>query len=228
MNNSPLLRVKELTRSFRKGGVSFPVLRGISFEMSEGDTLGVVGVSGAGKTTLLQILGTLDRPTGGEVAFRGKDLFSMKDEELARFRRNNVGFVFQSYNLLPEFDAIENLMLPFMISGLAIEEARGKASSLLNNVGLGERGEHRVGELSGGEQQRVAIARALALDPSLILADEPTGNLDRGTGELIVELLQNIVKKNRSTLVLVTHNEKIVSGFSKLIRIDDGRIVEEK
>ncbi len=227
MNNGPLLDVKDLDRSFKKGRDTYHVLKGISFSLGKGDTLGVVGVSGAGKTTLLQILGTLDRPTGGEVSFGGVDPFSLKDEEIALFRRRNIGFIFQSYNLLPEFSAVENLMLPFMISGESSDKSKVKAFSLMEKVGLQERIHHRVGELSGGEQQRIAIARAIALEPPLILADEPTGNLDRNTGDRIIRLLLEMVKVYKSTLILVTHDEKIVSSFASRIRIDDGKIVEE-
>ncbi len=227
MNNGPLLQVKYLERSFKKGREDYHVLKGISFSMERGDTLGVIGVSGAGKTTLLQILGTLDRPTKGKISFDGVDLFSLKDEEVARFRRKNIGFIFQSYNLLPEFSAVENLMLPFMINGESADKAKDKGISLMEKVGLKERINHRVGELSGGEQQRIAIARAIALEPPLILADEPTGNLDRTTGDRIINLLMELVEVYSSTMILVTHDEKIVSSFASRIRIDDGRIVEE-
>jgi lipoprotein-releasing system ATP-binding protein len=226
MNKSPLLTVKNLERCFRKGAAEFQILRGISIDVGRKETMGIVGVSGAGKTTFLQIIGTLDKPTKGEVIYEGMDVFSLPAEELAVFRRKNVGFVFQSYNLLPEFNAVENVMIPFMVDGLSREEAYERASLLLGRVGLKERLLHRVGELSGGEQQRVAISRAIALSPNLILADEPTGNLDRKTGEMVIALLHEVVTQEGSTLIMVTHNEQLIARFDRRLLIDDGRVVE--
>ncbi|RMG58069.1 MAG: ABC transporter ATP-binding protein [Deltaproteobacteria bacterium] len=227
MNNQVLLTVSGLWKTFEKGGVRIDVLKGIDLTVSKGERVGIVGVSGAGKTTLLQIIGGLDRPTRGKVIFQGKDVFSLKEDELADFRRDHVGFVYQSYNLLPEFNALENVMIPFIINGVSREEAAERAKELLRLVGLEERTLHRTGELSGGEQQRVAIARAVALRPSLILADEPTGNLDRETGKKVLTLLLDLVKRDGCSLILVTHDERIVKDFDRVVRIDDGRIVEE-
>ncbi len=227
MNNVPFLHVRNLWKSFEKGGMKLHVLKGVTLEVQKGTTLGIVGVSGAGKTTLLHIVGTLDRPTEGDVLFGGIDLFSMGEDELADFRRKHIGFIYQSYNLLPEFDALENVMLPFIIDGISREEAEERSYGLLEKVGLKARARHKIGELSGGEQQRVAIARAIALTPSMILADEPTGNLDKRTGKMIMELLLNLVSDEGITLLLVTHNEGILEDFNRVIRLDDGRVVEE-
>lgn len=226
MSNATLLTVKNLEKIFFKGKASFHILKGISIDVLQRETVGLVGVSGAGKTTLLQIIGTLDRPTKGEVLFNGKDAFSLPPDELALFRRNNIGFVFQSYNLLPEFSAVENVMLPLMVAGSSKEDAYRRASQLLERVGMRERLDHRVGELSGGEQQRVAISRAISLSPRLILADEPTGNLDRRTGETVISLLHEIVLQEGSSLIMVTHNDQLLTKFDRRLIIDDGRVVE--
>ncbi len=228
MNNTPLLSVRNLEKQFVKGKTSFHILKGISIEVKKNETIGLVGVSGAGKTTLLQIIGTLDRPTKGDVIFDGLDVFSLQRDELANFRRQNIGFIFQSYNLLPEFNAVENVMLPLMVDGQPKEDAFHRASHLLERVGLQERLSHRVGELSGGEQQRVAISRAISLGPSLILADEPTGNLDKKTGENVIALLREVVSQEGSTLIMVTHNEQLISQFERRFLIDDGKVLEER
>lgn len=227
MNRPPLVRVINLTRNFVKGSTHFHILKGISIEVEGNETIGIAGVSGAGKTTFLQILGALDRPTGGEVFIDGTNVFSLKNDERSEFRRRNIGFIFQAYNLLPEFNAVENVMLPFMIDGLSRDEAFERASALLAKVGLKERTLHRTGELSGGEQQRVAIARAISLGPRVILADEPTGNLDRKTEEMIITLLGEIITSEGSTLIMVTHNEKLISRFGRRLKMDDGKIVED-
>jgi lipoprotein-releasing system ATP-binding protein len=228
MNNTPLLTVRNLEKRFVKGKTSFHILKGISIEVKKNETIGLVGVSGAGKTTLLQIIGTLDRPTEGEVIFDGLDVLSLRRDELANFRRQNIGFIFQSYNLLPEFNAVENVMLPLMVDRQPKEDAFHRASHLLERVGLKERLSHRVGELSGGEQQRVAISRAISLGPSLILADEPTGNLDKKTGENVIALLRDVVSREGSTLIMVTHNEQLISQFDRRFLIDDGKVLEER
>jgi lipoprotein-releasing system ATP-binding protein len=228
MNNTPLLTVRNLEKRFVKGKTSFHILKGISIEVKKNETIGLVGVSGAGKTTLLQIIGTLDRPTKGDVIFDGLDVFSLQRVELANFRRQNIGFIFQSYNLLPEFNAVENVMLPLMVDGQPKEDAFHRASHLLERVGLKERLSHRVGELSGGEQQRVAISRAISLDPNLILADEPTGNLDKKTGENVIALLRDVVSQEGSTLIMVTHNEQLIAQFDRRFLIDDGKVMEER
>ena len=225
MNNGPLIRVDDLRKEFPKRGGVLQVLKGVSFELARGEMLGVVGVSGADKTTLLQIVGTLDRATSGTVAYDGRDVCALPDDELARFRNRTVGFVFQFHHLLPEFDALENVMLPCLIAGMSRGEAAARADRLLGEVGLGERSSHRVGELSGGEQQRVAVCRALAMGPAVVLADEPTGNLDRETASGVVDLLVALNRERGLSLVVVTHNEELARRMHRTIKIDDGRIV---
>jgi lipoprotein-releasing system ATP-binding protein len=192
----------------------------------QGDTIALVGASGAGKSTLLHIIGTLDRPSSGNVYFRGDDVFTLNEGALATFRNRSIGFVFQFHHLLPEFTALENVMMPALISGVAREEARKSAVMYLEDVGLAHRLHHKPGELSGGEQQRVAIARALVLSPALLLADEPTGNLDRKTSEEVHELLAGIQQKTGLTLIIVTHNERLAARMGKTIIMVDGRIQE--
>jgi len=225
MNSASFLRVENLRKEFPKRGGSLEVLKGISFTLKRGEMLGVVGVSGAGKTTLLQILGTLDQATSGSVFYDGQDVTLMTESELAEFRNRKVGFVFQFHHLLPEFDARENVMLPCLIAGMGRDEARKNAEELLAEVGLSERVTHRVGELSGGELQRVAICRALVMGPEILLADEPTGNLDKGTAGGVAALLGDLNLSRRLSLVVVTHNEELAGRMHRVLKIDDGRIV---
>ena len=225
MNNAPLVRVDNIRKGFPKRGGVLEVLKGVSFTLGRGEMLGVVGISGAGKTTLLQIVGTLDRATSGTVEYDGQDVSVLSDDALAAFRNRTVGFVFQFHHLLPEFDARENVMLPCLIAGMDRGEAGARADRLLRDVGLSERSSHRVGELSGGEQQRVAVCRALAMDPAVLLADEPTGNLDRETASGVVDLLVALNRERGLSLVVVTHNEELAGRMHRTIKIDDGRIV---
>jgi lipoprotein-releasing system ATP-binding protein len=224
--SSGLLEVRNLHKSFQTERSRVDVLNGIDLSVGEGDTIALVGASGAGKSTLLHVIGTLDRPTSGEVLFRGEDVFKMGNGELASFRNRSIGFVFQFHHLLPEFTALENVMMPALIGGMEKEKARESASSLLGDVGLSNRLTHKPGELSGGEQQRVAIARALVLSPALLMADEPTGNLDRKTSEGVHDLLAGIQEKTGLTLIIVTHNERLAARMGKTIRLVDGRIQE--
>ncbi len=224
MNSVAFLRVENLRKEFPKRGGPVEVLKGISFSLNRGEMLGVVGVSGAGKTTLLQILGTLDRATSGNVFYDGQDVTLMTESELSGFRNRKVGFVFQFHHLLPEFDARENVMLPCLIAGMGRDEARKRAEDLLAEVGLSERFTHRIGELSGGELQRVAICRALAMGPEILLADEPTGNLDKGTAGDVAVLLGDLNRSRRLSLVVVTHNEALAGRMHRVLKIDDGRI----
>jgi lipoprotein-releasing system ATP-binding protein len=221
-----LLEVRDLRKSFQTDVSRIDVLNGINLSVMQGDTIALVGASGAGKSTLLHIIGTLDRPTSGNVYFRGDDVFTLNEGALATFRNRSIGFVFQFHHLLPEFTALENVMMPALISGIAREEARKSAVIFLEDVGLAHRLHHKPGELSGGEQQRVAIARALVLSPALLLADEPTGNLDRKTSEEVHELLAGIQQKTGLTLIIVTHNERLAARMGKTIRLVDGRIQE--
>ena len=222
---SSLLEVRNLYKSYGNGAGKVDVVKGIDLTVEAGDTVALVGPSGAGKSTLLHIMGTIDRPSTGEVLFDGKDIFALSDQPLASFRNRSIGFVFQFHHLLPEFTALENVMMPLLIGGTKRSQAEGRAKSLLDDVGLSHRVTHRPGELSGGEQQRVAIARALVRSPRLLLADEPTGNLDMKTSEEVHALLYSIQRQSGITLVIVTHNEKLAAGMGRTVRIVDGRIV---
>lgn len=225
MNSTGFLRVENLRKEFPKKGGAIEVLKGISFILDRGEMLGVVGVSGVGKTTLLQIVGTLDRATSGSVLYDGRDVTSLPEGKLAEFRNRTVGFVFQFHHLLPEFDARENVMLPCLIAGMTREEAGKRAEELLSEVGLSDRITHRIGELSGGELQRVAICRALAMGPEILLADEPTGNLDKETAGGVAELLGELNRRRGLSLVVVTHNEELAGKMHRVLKIDDGVIV---
>lgn len=225
MSDPATLRAEDVRKVFRREGYDLEVLKGVSLTISRGEMVGVVGVSGAGKTTLLQILGTLDRPTTGRVFYGDSDVSNLSEEGMASFRNRSVGFVFQFHNLLPEFTVLENTMLPCLIARLAPEEARRRATMLLSEMGLAGRLSHRTGEISGGEQQRVAICRALVMEPSVLLADEPTGNLDGRTASGVVDLLVELNRARGLSLLMVTHNERIASRLHRVVRIDDGRIV---
>lgn len=202
------------------------VLDGIDFEIREGEMLAIVGASGVGKSTFLHILGGLDRPTSGRVFYGEVDVFSLAAAELARFRNERVGFIFQFHHLLPEFTAIENVMIPALIRRADAKAAAETAANILFEVGLGSRLHHRPGELSGGEQQRVAVARALVLKPDVVLADEPTGNLDTHTGEAIHDLLLSINKQRGITFVIVTHNDKLAIRADRVLRMADGKLAQ--
>jgi predicted ABC-type transport system involved in lysophospholipase L1 biosynthesis ATPase subunit len=215
------LSAQDLTRSFKIGQRRIEVLRGISLEVQRGECVFLVGASGAGKTTLLYTLAGLERPEGGVVNFEGKPLYACGSGELARIRNSRMGFIFQSYFLLPELTAVENVMMPMMIDGKGNRE---KAVVALERVGLADRANHLPAELSGGEQQRVAIARALVNDPSVIFADEPTGNLDSKTGEVIVDLLLALVREKQKTLLVVTHDSRLAVRGDRKIEIADGQL----
>ncbi len=219
-----LLQVKGVYKSFGSGVAAVEVLKGIDLEVAAGETIALVGASGAGKSTLLQVMGTLDRPTSGEVLFNGEDVFSRGERSLAAFRNRSLGFVFQFHHLLREFTALENVMMPLLMGGMKRHEATAIGTNLLTEVGLAHRMTHKPGELSGGEQQRVAIARALVLSPPLLLADEPTGNLDMKTSEGVHELLMELHARTGITLIIVTHNENLAARMGKTIRMVDGRI----
>lgn len=222
-----IIEAKGLEKMFVMNGSRVGALKGIDLTITEGETIAVVGVSGSGKSTLLHILGTLDRPTGGEVRYRGEDVFLRGDNDLASFRNREMGFVFQFHYLLPEFSALENVMLPALMRGIEEGDAGKLAEAILVRAGLGKRLHHRPGELSGGEQQRVAIARAIVLKPSMVLADEPTGNLDLETGQAILDLFLNLNLEDKTTLVLVTHNPGVAMRLGRTIRLLDGKIIDE-
>ncbi len=210
------------------GPVSLNVLNGIDLDIPKGEVLAIVGASGVGKSTFLHILGALDRPTAGNVRYGDVDVFSLDSNRIAAFRNGHVGFVFQFHHLLPEFSALENVMMPALIRKIDRKEAGSMAAAMLNDVGLGSRLHHRPGELSGGEQQRVAVARALILGPDVVLADEPTGNLDTHTGEAVHDLLLSINKQKGITFVIVTHNDKLAVRADRVLRMIEGRMVPEK
>jgi lipoprotein-releasing system ATP-binding protein len=222
--SDPLVRVRDLRKSFQTGDGAIEVLRGIDFEIQSGECLAIVGSSGVGKSTLLHILGTLDRPTGGSVEFRGEDVFAKSSDELSQLRSDSLGFIFQFHHLLPEFNAVENVMMPGLIANEDPEQLRESAVALLNEVGLSHRIDHPVGKLSGGERQRVAVARAVVREPALLLADEPTGNLDPKSGDQVLELLLELTRTHGSGLVVVTHSPQISERLGRSLVLADGYI----
>ena len=218
-----LIEVQKIFKSYGNGTKRVEVLKGVDLAFRRGEKAAIVGASGVGKTTLLHVLGTLDRPTAGKVLFEGKDVYALNEKDLAFFRNREIGFVFQFHHLLPEFNALENTMMPCLIQGISKEESRSRAETILTLVGLNKRFSHKPGELSGGEQQRVAVARALVLEPKVLLADEPTGNLDTKTGEAVFDLLQELNRIKGVTLVVVTHNLKLAEKLSRQIQLIDGK-----
>jgi predicted ABC-type transport system involved in lysophospholipase L1 biosynthesis ATPase subunit len=223
--NETILRAQEVHKAYRIGARSVEVLHGVSLSIQRGETISIMGASGAGKSTLLHLLGGLDRPDSGDVVFEDTSLVRMSSARRAAFRARRCGFIFQSYHLLPELDICQNVLLPSMAVGNG-REVRQRAKQLLEQVGLAERMEHRPMELSGGEQQRVAIARALMNRPDLILADEPTGNLDSHTGEKILNNLFDLAQSDRCTLILVTHNEEVARRCQRELVLKDGKLEE--
>jgi lipoprotein-releasing system ATP-binding protein len=220
----PLLSIEGLSKAYLTGGRPLRVLQDVSLEIAAGEMVALTGPSGAGKSTFLHLVGALDAPTAGRVLFEGSDLASLDENELAGFRNESVGFVFQSHHLLPEFTALENVMMPGLVRRLSRGDSRRRAEESLDRVGLSERIGHRPGELSGGEQQRVALARALVLQPRLLLADEPTGNLDPQTAEGIHALLQELNRDLGITGVVVTHNETLAASLGRRVRLVAGRL----
>lgn len=221
-DSSPAIEVRDLDKFYFMAGQRLEVLKGLNLTVSPGELVAVVGQSGSGKSTLLHILGALDRPTSGSVRFGGDDLQDLDAEGLARFRRSSVGFVFQFHNLLPEFSALENVSMPQRIYGAYRDERAGR--EMLGLVGLETRLHHRPGELSGGEQQRVAIARALVNQPRLVLADEPTGNLDSRTGSRVFELFREVQRAKKHTSIVVTHNARIASKCDRILKLENGSL----
>ncbi|OGL18094.1 MAG: hypothetical protein A3G97_14950 [Candidatus Rokubacteria bacterium RIFCSPLOWO2_12_FULL_69_21] len=209
---------------YRLGGGEVHALRGVDLEVLPGEMVALMGASGVGKSTLLHLLGALDRPTSGEVFFRGERLFERSDSELARFRNQTLGFVFQFHHLLPEFSALENVMIPGLLGGRPRPEVEGRARELIETVGLGRRWRHRPAELSGGEQQRVALARALMNRPVLVLADEPTGNLDSSTAEAIFGLLRDFNRASGQTFLVATHNSSLAERMDRVVVMVDGQV----
>lgn len=228
MTSEPLIEVVGLNKYFATAGGNVDVLRGIDISISAGERVAVVGTSGAGKTTLMHILGGLDHPSAGQVLFEGQDIFSLRGKDLDAFRNSTVGFIFQFHQLLPEFSALENVMMPLLIGGESRSAANTQATTLLEEVGLGHRLSHKPGALSGGEQQRVAIARALIREPRLLLADEPTGNLDSGTSGEIMALLDRMHRTRGLTMVIVTHSLALAQSLDRVLRIEDGILAADE
>ena len=224
MNN--LIRVVDLYKSYYDGLTELPVLKGIDLEVKKGEIVAIVGASGVGKSTLLHLLGGLDRPTKGEVFYERENIFALNDQELDRFRNEEIGYVFQFHHLLPEFTALENVAMPGLISQKKSDVAQDRAKKLLDYVGLGERLEHRPSELSGGERQRVAIARALVNQPKVVLADEPTGNLDQKTSEVVHDLLWTLNDQFNQTFIIVTHNRTLAQRADRLVQLVDGQVFD--
>jgi lipoprotein-releasing system ATP-binding protein len=225
-SSGPVLAAHDLRKVFQTPGGRLEVLKGVSFSPAAGRVTAIVGPSGAGKSTLLHILGTLDRPTSGQVIFGVDDVFQWNDARLARFRSAAVGFVFQFHHLLAEFSALENVMLPGLIAGRPEGDVRSDARDLLDRVGLVDREGHRPGQLSGGEQQRVAVARALINRPRIVLADEPSGNLDRQSSEALKDLIFSLSRNEGETFVIVTHDERLASRADQVMLLDDGVLTE--
>ena len=221
------VEIRNLCKVFDHGGRRIEVLRGIDLTVEAGQMVAIIGASGVGKSTLLHVLGTLDAPTSGHIAFDGRDVTLLAPSELADFRTRSIGFIFQVHHLLPEFSALENAAMPALIAGLGRREATARAERLLDRVGLAHRLAHRPGELSGGEQQRVALARALVLEPRLLLADEPTGNLDTHTGEAMHALFVELNRERGMTMVVVTHNADLASRMPRRVRMVDGCLADE-
>ncbi|MCL4557190.1 MAG: ABC transporter ATP-binding protein [Deltaproteobacteria bacterium] len=227
MNNSvPLLKILDMHKSFYDRKRRIDVLKGVNLDVQGGETVSITGVSGSGKTTLLQIIGSLDRPTSGDVLFKDESIFGRSADALSSFRNANIGFVFQFHHLLMEFDLVENVMFPAIISGVPGRQAQTRALDLLKDVGLSDKVSNKPSELSGGEQQKVAVARALVMSPPIVLADEPTGNLDSHSGEAIMGLLLKFNRALGITVMIVTHNESFAKMMSKRYRIHDGLLFE--
>ncbi len=222
MNNPPLLQATALCKSYRSGLDTITVLNKVDLIVAPKEMTAIVGASGSGKTTLLQILGTLDQPNSGQLLFRGEDLIGKNEADLADHRNRHIGFIFQFHHLLPEFTALENVMMPGLINGCPHTALQKKAQGLLEQVGLAERLQHRSGELSGGEQQRVALARALVMDPALLLADEPTGNLDAASGNRVFALLRELSEHLGLAVVMVTHNMELAAAMDHRLTLAEG------
>jgi len=219
-----LVNVKELYKQYQIGKKSIPVLKGVNFSIEEGEIVAVMGKSGAGKSTLLNLVGTLDRPDKGIIEFKGENILKFDDKKLADFRNKNLGFVFQFHYLLPEFSALENIMLPGLIKGDSRNDLIKRAEELLEVIGLSDRKTHRSAELSGGEQQRIAFARALINKPSLILADEPSGNLDNVSSEMLHDIMWSLARENKTAFIVVTHDKNLAEKADRIVNIIDGVI----
>ena len=226
MTSEPLLRIEKLAKVYRSGDNDLVIFRDLSLDVAPGEQLAVIGESGAGKSTLLHLVSGLDSPTDGAIYYKHKNISRLPESELSKFRNREIGYVWQQHYLLPEFSAKENVSMPLRIRGMSGAKASAQALASLEEVGLASRAEHRAGELSGGEQQRIAIARALAAGPSLLLADEPTGNLDERTGQMIFDLFDELRKRRNLTSILVTHNTELATRCTRTLRLENGRLTE--
>ncbi len=223
----PLFIAENVYKSYHSGTEKIQILKGVDFSINTGEMVAIIGASGSGKTTLLQILGTLDNPDSGELFFQGRNLSIQNEGELSRFRNQSVGFIFQFHHLLPEFSALENVMMPGLIAGKTQKEMEEPARRLLQQVELERRVDHRVNELSGGEQQRTALARALVMKPSLLLADEPTGNLDSHTGDLVFDLIKSLCRDLELATIMVTHNKKLAEQMDGIFILEDSSLRQQ-
>ena len=224
---APVIDCRQVTRTYSEGPEKLTIFSDISLQVTAGETVAIVGSSGAGKTTLLNLLGGLDRPSSGQISICGNDIHRLAEAGRARFRNKHLGFVYQFHHLLPEFPALENVMMPCVLGGMAVSAAKEKAEGFLAQVGLAERLAHKPGELSGGERQRVAIARALVNEPQCVLMDEPTGNLDEQTGEGVRKLIESLRDELGISFVMVTHDMKMARSLGRVLRLEQGRLVQE-
>ena len=225
MAENSIIKLEEVWKTYKLGKAEVNALRGLDLEISKGDFVAIMGASGSGKSTLLNMIGCLDLPTKGRVYLKGKDIATMPESQLSQFRGKVLGFIFQEFNLLPNLNALQNVMLPMTFQGVPLSKRKEKAEEILTTVGLGNRIHHQAAELSGGERQRVAVARAFANDPEVIIADEPTGNLDSTTGKMIMDYLTKLRKEKGKTMIIVTHDRKVAEYAESIINIEDGKII---
>ena len=223
---SPVIEISQLSQYFRQGQSRLEILKDVSLKITAGEMVGLVGPSGSGKSTLLHLVGLLDRPSGGKIIYMGQDCELMTDRQRTKLRLHEIGFIYQFHHLLPEFSALENIIMPQLIAGLTKTEAADRANQLLDMVGLSERGDHKAGQLSGGEKQRVAIVRSIANVPRLVLADEPTGNLDPLTSAQVFEQLRSVIKGGKSSALIATHNHQLAEKLDRIFKIEEGSLVE--
>ena len=223
---SPVIEISQLSQYFRQGQSRLEILKDVSLKITAGEMVGLVGPSGSGKSTLLHLVGLLDRPSGGKITYMGQDCELMTDRQRTKLRLHEIGFIYQFHHLLPEFSALENIIMPQLIAGLTKTEAADRANQLLGMVGLTERGDHKAGQLSGGEKQRVAIVRSIANVPRLVLADEPTGNLDPLTSAQVFEQLRSVIKGGKLSALIATHNHQLAEKLDRIFKIEEGSLVE--